>query len=95
MAATIEVNYFNSFWLKKVVGRVEGEPWGSTPDRHVILMGTETTIGTTTSQDDLFLRFSSQEDFTTWSPTSTNTAGSFRIQDGSKFSLSWYSSKRS
>jgi len=56
----------------------------STPDRHVILMGTETTIGTTTSKDDLFLRFSSQEDFTTWSPTSTNTAGSFRIQDGSK-----------
>jgi hypothetical protein len=56
----------------------------STPDRHVILLGTETTIGTTTSQDDLFLRFSSQEDFTTWSPTSTNTAGSFRIQDGSK-----------
>ena len=56
----------------------------STPDRHVILMGTETTIGTTTTQDDLFLRFSSQEDFTTWSPSSTNTAGSFRIQDGSK-----------
>ena len=56
----------------------------STPDRHVILMGTETTIGTTTTQDDLFLRFSSQEDTGTWSPTSTNTAGSFRIQDGSK-----------
>ena len=56
----------------------------STPDRHVILMGTETTIGTTTTQDDLFLRFSSQEDFTTWTPSSTNTAGSFRIQDGSK-----------
>ena len=56
----------------------------STPDRHLILMGTETTIGSTTSQDDLFLRFSNQEDFTTWSPTSTNTAGSFRIQDGSK-----------
>ena len=37
----------------------------STPDRHVILLGTETTIGSTTSQDDLFLRFSSQEDFTT------------------------------
>ena len=32
----------------------------------------------------MFLRFSSQEDFTTWSPLSTNTAGSFRIQDGSK-----------
>ena len=56
----------------------------STPDRHVILLGTETTIGTTTTQDDLFLRFSSQEDFTTWTPSSTNTAGSFRIQDGSK-----------
>ena len=56
----------------------------STPDRHVILMGTETTIGSATTQDDLFLRFSSQEDFTTWTPSSTNTAGSFRIQDGSK-----------
>ena len=56
----------------------------STPDRHVILLGTETTIGSTGSQDDLFLRFSSQEDTSTWAPTSTNTAGSFRIQDGSK-----------
>ena len=56
----------------------------STPDRHVILLGTETTAGTTTTQVDLFLRFSNQEDFTTWSPSSTNTAGSFRIQDGSK-----------
>jgi hypothetical protein len=56
----------------------------STPDRHIILMGTETTIGTVSTQDDLFLRFSSQEDFTDWSPTSINTAGSFRIQDGSK-----------
>tara|TARA_R110002167_G_scaffold48569_2_gene143109 strand:+ start:331 stop:2682 length:2352 start_codon:yes stop_codon:yes gene_type:complete len=53
-------------------------------ERHIILFGTETTIGTTTSQDDLFLRFSSQEDYATWSPTGTNTAGSFRIQDGSK-----------
>jgi hypothetical protein len=56
----------------------------STPDRHAILLGTETTIGSTTTQDDLFLRFSSQEDTSTWSPSSTNTAGSFRIQDGSK-----------
>tara|TARA_R100000900_G_scaffold111117_1_gene86752 strand:- start:499 stop:2868 length:2370 start_codon:yes stop_codon:yes gene_type:complete len=56
----------------------------STPDRHIILFGTETTIGSTTTKDDLFLRFSNQEDFTSWSPTSTNTAGSFRIQDGSK-----------
>ena len=56
----------------------------STPDRHVILMGTETTIGTTSTQDDLFLRHSSQEDYATWAPARTNTAGSFRIQDGSK-----------
>ena len=56
----------------------------SSPDRHIFLMGTETTIGTPGSQDDLFLRFSSQEDFQTWAPSSTNTAGSFRIQDGSK-----------
>ena len=47
-------------------------------------MGTETTIGTPGSQDDLFLRFSSQENFQAWDPSSTNTAGSFRIQDGSK-----------
>ena len=56
----------------------------SSPDRHVFLFGTETTIGNGTTQDDLFLRFSSQEDFNTWTPLSTNTSGSFRIQDGSK-----------
>ena len=56
----------------------------SSPDRHIFLFGTETTIGNPTTQDDLFLRFSSQEDFNTWTPLSTNTAGSFRIQDGSK-----------
>jgi len=56
----------------------------SSPDRHIFLFGTETTIGTDTTQDDLFLRFSSQEDFNTWAPTAENTAGSFRIQDGSK-----------
>ena len=56
----------------------------SSPDRHIFLMGTETTIGTPGSQDDLYLRFSSQENFTAWAPSSTNTAGSFRIQDGSK-----------
>ena len=56
----------------------------SMPDRHVFLFGTETTIGTASTQDDLFLRFSSQEDYTDWTPVATNTAGSFRIQDGSK-----------
>ena len=56
----------------------------SMPDRHVFLFGTETTIGSSSTADDLFLRFSSQEDYNTWTPTATNTAGSFRIQDGSK-----------
>jgi len=56
----------------------------SMPDRHVFLFGTETTIGSGTTQDALFLRFASQEDYNTWTPTATNTAGSFRIQDGSK-----------
>ena len=31
MGYRLKVKYFNSFWLKKVVGQVEGEPWGSTP----------------------------------------------------------------
>jgi len=56
----------------------------SMPDRHTFLFGTESSIGSATTQDDLFLRFSSQESFTDWVPSSTNTAGSFRIQDGSK-----------
>ena len=56
----------------------------SSPDRHIFLMGTETTIATSNTQDDLYLRFSSQEDYDTWAPSATNTAGSFRIQDGSK-----------
>ena len=55
----------------------------STPDRHLILFGTEKTIGTGSSQDPLLLRFSSQEDINTYEPRATNTAGSLRIQDGS------------
>ena len=33
----------------------------STPDRHLVFFGTETTIGDTTTQDDMFIRFSAQE----------------------------------
>jgi hypothetical protein len=55
----------------------------STPDRHLILFGTESTIGTGSSQDPLLLRFSSQEDINTYQPQAENTAGSLRIQDGS------------
>ena len=52
--------------------------------RHVIHLGTETTIGTSSTQDDMFIRFSAQEDINTYTPTSTNTAGTFRVQDGTK-----------
>ena len=33
----------------------------STPDRHLVFFGTETTIGTKSTQDDMFIRFSDQE----------------------------------
>ena len=56
----------------------------STPDRHLVFMGTENTIGTIDSQDDLLIRFSDQEDITTYQPTAENTAGSLRIADGSR-----------
>jgi hypothetical protein len=56
----------------------------STPDRHLVLFGTETTIGDTTSQDDMFIRFSSQEDITDWAPTATNSAGTQRLAAGSR-----------
>jgi len=56
----------------------------STPDRHLVLFGTETTIGTTSTQDDMFIRFSSQEDINTWAPTAINTAGTQRLAAGSR-----------
>ena len=56
----------------------------STPDRHLLFFGTEKTIGTSSSQDDLLLRFSNQEDRNTYQPTAENTAGSLRIADASR-----------
>jgi len=56
----------------------------SSPDRHLLAFGTETTIGTTSTQDDMFIRWSSQESLTTWTPTSTNTAGTQRLADGTR-----------
>jgi hypothetical protein len=53
-------------------------------DRHVVHFGTETTIGDTTSQDPMFIRFSDQEDYEVYQPTSTNTAGTFRLDTGNK-----------
>jgi len=56
----------------------------STPDRHLVFYGTETTIGTPSTQDDMFIRFSDQEDINTYTPTATNTAGTQRLADGSQ-----------
>jgi hypothetical protein len=53
-------------------------------DRHVICFGTETTIGTTSTQDNMFIRWSSQETTNEWTPTATNTAGSKRLTDGNQ-----------
>ena len=51
-------------------------------DRHLIHLGTETTIGNPTTQDKMFIRFSDQENRSIYQPTSVNTAGTFRIDDG-------------
>jgi len=56
----------------------------STPDRHLVFFGTETTIGSPSTQDDMFVRFSDQEDINTYTPTATNTAGTQRLADGSQ-----------
>jgi len=56
----------------------------STPDRHLVCFGTETTVGSPTTQDPMFVRFSNQEDINTFTETATNTAGGQRLSDGSK-----------
>jgi len=53
-------------------------------DRHLFHFGTETTIGDVTTQDPMFVRFSNQEDLNTYTPTSTNTAGTFRLDTGNE-----------
>ena len=53
-------------------------------DRHLIHFGTETTIGDIATQDPMFIRFSDQEDIEVYEPTSTNTAGTFRLDNGSR-----------
>lgn len=55
----------------------------STPDRHLVCFGTETIIGTTSSQDPMFVRFSNQEDINTFAESAINTAGGQRLTDGS------------
>ena len=59
----------------------------STPDRHLVFFGTETTIGTTSTQDYMYIRWSDQESIdasTSYAPSATNTAGTQRLADGSR-----------
>jgi len=53
-------------------------------DRHLIHFGTETSIENPATQDPMFIRFSDQEDIEIYEPTSTNTAGTFRLDNGSR-----------
>ena len=53
-------------------------------DRHLFHLGTETTIGNASTQDKMFIRFSDQESLSDYEPTSTNTAGTFRLDDGTR-----------
>ena len=52
--------------------------------RHLVHFGTETTIGSTSTQDDMFIRFSDEENINDYTATSINSAGDFRLQDGTK-----------
>ncbi len=59
----------------------------SSPDSHLIFFGTETTIGISSTRDEMFIRFSAQESIdatTSYAPSATNTAGTQRLADGSK-----------
>jgi hypothetical protein len=56
----------------------------STPDRHLVCFGTETTLGSPTTQDPMFVRFSDQENIGDFVATATNTAGGQRLADGNE-----------
>ena len=53
-------------------------------DRHLFHLGTETTIGSSSTQNKMFIRFSDQESTSVYEPTSTNTAGTFQLDDGTR-----------
>jgi hypothetical protein len=56
----------------------------STETRHVVCLGTETTIGDDSTFDKMFIRWSDQENYNEWTPNVTNSAGSQRIAGGSE-----------
>ena len=52
--------------------------------RHLIHLGTEVTLGSASTQDDMFIRFSADESINEYTVEATNTAGTQRLQDGTK-----------
>jgi hypothetical protein len=52
--------------------------------RHLIHLGTCITLNDEDTQDDMFLRFSTTEGINEYDIKAINTAGSFRLQDGTK-----------
>jgi hypothetical protein len=56
----------------------------STPDRHLVCFGTESTLGDPDTQDPMFVRFSDQENIGEFAATATNTAGGQRLTDGNE-----------
>jgi len=56
----------------------------STPDRHLVCLGTETTLGDPTTIDPMYVRFSSQENIGQFVASATNTAGGQRLTDGNQ-----------
>jgi hypothetical protein len=57
----------------------------SFPDRHFIAAGCQAyAVGGSGNVDDMLLRWSTQEDFTKFAPTATNTAGDQRLEVGTK-----------
>ena len=56
----------------------------STPDRHLVFFGTETTIGDKATQDDMYIRFSDQDNINDYTHSAINSAGIQRLADGSR-----------
>ena len=81
---TVAAPYFTRGKHSTSVPTTNGIALVSTPDRHLCLFGTEVTIGTSSSYDPLFIRFSDQENITDFVITADNTAGSQRLSDGTE-----------
>lgn len=58
------------------------------PERHLVCLGAG-SLNSTNGYDPMLVRWSDLEDYTTWNATSTNSAGSYRIQGGTKLVAGW------